>query len=106
MARPRKKIDPEQVEKLAAINCSYAEMAAVLDCSASTLKRRFGPVIKKGRELGTGSLKRQQYKLAMAGNVTMLIWLGKQYLGQKDQSAVASDLQTIRIVHVKPDGDS
>ena len=31
------------------------------------------------------SLRRQQFKSAEAGNVTMQIWLGKQYLGQTDK---------------------
>lgn len=29
-------------------------------------------------------LREKQWELAMDGNVQMLIWLGKQYLGQKD----------------------
>lgn len=37
---------------------------------------------------GTGkiSLRRKQFQTALAGkgNVSMLIWLGKQWLGQKD----------------------
>ena len=31
------------------------------------------------------SIKRKQFELAMQGNVQMLIWLGKQHLGQKDK---------------------
>jgi hypothetical protein len=30
------------------------------------------------------SLKRKQYEVAMSGNVSMLIWLGKNILGQRD----------------------
>lgn len=83
--RPKKDIDEEQVLRLAAINCSYAEMAAVLGCDESTLTRRFAQVIKKGREQGNMSLKRKQYEIAMGGNVTMLIWLGKQRLDQREK---------------------
>ena len=85
MARPRAKIDIEQVKKLAAIQCSYAQMAAVLGCNESTLTRRFAQAIKEGREQGFTSLKRKQFEVAMSGHVTMLIWLGKQYLGQTDK---------------------
>lgn len=88
MARPKKEINEDQVFKLAAINCSLAEMAAVLDCSEDTLGRRFADVIKKGRENGRMSLKRKQYETAMGGNVTMMIWLGKQLLDQKDISRI------------------
>lgn len=84
MARPLAEVDEIQVEKLAAINCSYDEMAAVLDCDPKTLTNRFSQAIKKGRAHGKMSLKRKQWEVAMSGNVSMLIWLGKQILGQSD----------------------
>lgn len=90
MARPRKQIDPEQVKQLAAINCSLEEMGAVLDCSPDTLGRRFADVIKKGRESGRMSLKRKQYEMAMKGNITMLIWLGKILLGQREEQVAVT----------------
>jgi len=79
-----KAIDERQLEQLAMIQCSYEEMAAVLGCDQSTLTKRFSQVIKKGREKGRMSLKRMQYKKAMEGNVVMMIWLGKQHLGQRE----------------------
>lgn len=85
--RPLAKIDPAQVEQLAAIQCSYAEMAAVLGCDPKTLSNRFSQAIEKGREVGKSSLKRAQFKMAMGGNATMLIWLGKQHLGQHDKQS-------------------
>ncbi len=99
MARPKKTISPKQVEELAKINCSYAEMAAVLDCNVSTLQRRFAQAIKKGRQQGTASLKRKQYERAMAGHVGMLIWLGKNLLGQTDRQdlTVQGELPTLTI---------
>jgi hypothetical protein len=84
MARPKKEIDEKQVIELAKINCTMGEMAAVLGCSVDTLERRFAEVIKEGREQGKMSLKRKQYEVAMSGNVSMLIWLGKNTLGQRD----------------------
>ena len=50
-----------------------------------TLQRNFGAAIKRGREHGKQSLKRMQFKAAEEGNAALLIWLGKQYLGQKDK---------------------
>jgi AraC-like DNA-binding protein len=88
MARPKKQIDPEEVRKLAAIQCSYAEMADILGCNESTLTRRFAQVIKVGRSHAFASLKRKQYEVAMTGNVGMLIWLGKQYLEQTDKREI------------------
>lgn len=38
------------------------------------------------RAKGKLSLRRKQFQLALSGDRTMLIWLGKQYLGQVDKS--------------------
>ncbi len=87
MARPKSKIDPEVVKKLASINCSYAEIAAVIGCDASTLTRRgFTQVIQKGRDIGKSSLKRKMWDIAINGNVTMCIWLSKIMLGYKEEN--------------------
>lgn len=44
------------------------------------------------------SLRRAQMKLAESGNATMLIWCGKQYLGQTDKveidHRIASDIES------------
>lgn len=34
-------------------------------------------------------LRKKQIQLAMQGNLGMLVWLGKQYLGQSDKQEVA-----------------
>lgn len=88
MGRPLKQIDPAQVEKLAALHCTLEEIGTIVGCSVDTLSRRFADAIEKGRAHGKASLKRRQYELAMAGNATMLIWLGKQHLGQRDKQEV------------------
>lgn len=85
MARPQKNIDPAILEKLAAILCTMEEMASVVGCSVDTLERRFADVIEKGRAQGNTSLRRKQFELAMNGHATMLIWLGKQRLGQREK---------------------
>lgn len=87
--RGRKKIpiDYEKAEKLAIILCTQSEIAAVLGVSLGVLEHdpEFQRIHKKGMETGRASLRRMQYKGAEAGNATMLIWLGKQYLGQRDK---------------------
>lgn len=92
MGRPKLVIDEKQVYQLAAINCSLEEMGLILKCDPKTLTSRFSSVIKEGRANGCMSLKRKQFDLAMKGNVTMLIWLGKQTLGQRDQPMDASSV--------------
>jgi hypothetical protein len=36
-------------------------------------------------------LRQRQFQMAMDGDVRLLIWLGKQYLGQKDNPEVVTD---------------
>jgi len=85
--RPKFKIDYDQVEKLANIMCTQVEIASILGCSVDTLQRddEFSGIYKTGLDNGRMSLRRAQYKSAMSGNATMQIWLGKQYLNQRDQ---------------------
>ena len=92
MARPRKEIDGEQFKKLCAIQCTLAEIAGWFDCSEDTIerwcKRTFGKgfadTFKTHSQSGKISLRRYQFKLAEK-NAAMAIFLGKQYLGQKDE---------------------
>jgi hypothetical protein len=81
------------VEELARIGCTEQDMAAVLGVSVDTIQRRkragaeFRGVIEKGRASLRNSLRRLQVKKALEGNTTMLIWLGKQLLGQSDRQS-------------------
>lgn len=102
--RPKLEIDPDTVEKLAAIHCSMAEIASVVECSVDTLQRRFADVVQRGRNKGKTSLKRWQWKAAEKGNVTMLIWLGKQHLDQSDQRIGESHDMNANDPVTTPDG--
>ena len=88
MARPLKEIDPNLVEKLARIGCSLGEIATIVECSEDTLERRFADDMRKGRDTLKMRLRRKQVLVAMRGNVAMLIWLGKQLLGQVDKQEI------------------
>lgn len=103
MARPRKVVDVEMVENLAAIGCSTREIASIVDASERVLQRRFAAPLEKGRSRLFKALRRKQVELALAGNVTMLIWLGKQMLGQKDkhESTVREEIVTIEEIAAK-----
>lgn len=83
VGRPRAKIDAEQVEKLASMQCTYEEIASFFGVSKSTISDNFRTEITKGRSVGKISLRRNQFKLSET-NATMAIWLGKQYLGQRE----------------------
>lgn len=85
MARPKIQLDYELIEKLAGIMCTQEEIASFIGCSVDTLQRdeTFCGTYKKGLNNGKMSLRRKQWKLADK-NPTMAIWLGKQYLKQRD----------------------
>lgn len=96
MARPRKEIDKTDFEGLLAIQCTLEEVTAFFDhkldgCSEDTIERwckreygeSFAEISKKKREIGKISLRRLQFKHAEK-NASMAIFLGKNYLGQKD----------------------
>lgn len=112
--RPKLIIDYGIVEKLALIQCTEAEISEFLGVSVRTLQRNkeFCRIYKKGLEDGHSSLRRLQWKTAegeylakriiytnrdgsqreeeifASPNPTMLIWLGKQYLGQVDKQEI------------------
>ena len=86
------------IEDLARFSCTDVEIASIMGVSIDTLQSydnlaSFTECKEKGRERGKGSLRRKQYEIAMGGNVTMLVWLGKQYLGQREkiEASVGTD---------------
>lgn len=87
-----KDIKPEQVEPLAERFWAKSEIAAYLNCHVDTITNRFQDIYLKGRESGKAKLRDVQLKSAMGGNVTMQIWLGKQYLGQTDKQETEINL--------------
>jgi len=86
MAKARTyKLDKDMIERLASIMCSYEEIAMVLNTSVDNLKKRYTEIIERGRAEGKMGLRRAQYSKATKDkDVRMLIFLGKQYLGQLD----------------------
>jgi hypothetical protein len=77
-------IPPEEVYKLAQIGCKNQEIADWFGIDENTLTYNFSVELLKGRENLKQSLRRAQLKLALSGNATMLIWLGKNILGQSE----------------------
>ena len=50
------------------------------------MEKSYKELIEHGRAEGKKSLRRKQMEVGLEkGDVRMLIWLGKQYLDQKDQ---------------------
>jgi len=85
MSRHKIEIDAKKVEALASYGCTNTEIAAFFGCNKSTITKRFSTNVTKGKESGKIRLRKKQFEVAMLGNVSMLIWLGKQVLGQTDK---------------------
>ena len=92
MARPKKyDIPPHKVQELAEFGCTNTEIAQFYGCSENTIRRNYGEILTKGRASGKTRLRQLQWEVAKKGNVTMLIWLGKQVLGQSENPMVMED---------------
>lgn len=125
--RPPLEFDLSTIRGLGQILATRDEMAAVLDCSVTTVETRmrsdeeFLRAYKKGEAAGKIALRRTQSRLALGSqavfdeqnrqvepartpNVTMLIWLGKQWLGQRDQMQVDASIEDrTGVAHVPPE---
>lgn len=96
MGRPTIEISQDEFEKLCVMQCTKQDIANWFCCSEDTIERwckrtygdTFAVVFAQKREKGKVSLRRMQWQSAERGNVTMQIFLGKQYLGQKDQQGI------------------
>lgn len=92
LGRPRIEIDMEEMKKLCSLHCTKAEVAGWFHVSDDTIERRciedgfptWTEFFERHSAGGKISLRRKQFQVAIDGNVSMLIWLGKQFLGQVD----------------------
>ena len=80
----KKVVPPDEVYKLAALGCSIEEMSDFFDVNRETLKYNFMPYINRARADLKQRLRLKQIQVALEGNPVMLIWLGKNILGQSD----------------------
>lgn len=91
MGRPKIYIDQKSFESLCKLQCTLEEIAGFFDCSEDKIEMwcketyniTFSEVFKSKSQGGKISLRRSQFKLAETSSA-MAIWLGKQYLGQRD----------------------
>ena len=85
MARPTKyNIKGEEVQKLSKFGMTNVEIADFFGCDESLIRKSYSEYLTKGRAEMKLRLRQLQWKSAEKGNAVMLIWLGKQMLGQSD----------------------
>jgi hypothetical protein len=108
-----KQINWRQFDKMCEVQCTLIEIAAMFECSPDTIERacerdrgmKFADYYAQKSQGGKRSLRRKQYGTAMKGNVTMMIWLGKQWLEQTDRKDITSNGETIKGYADVDDGD-
>lgn len=90
--------ESEQFKKLCGIFCTKKEICSIMGIpDHRTLDNRiketfpdtptWGEAFEHYSGAGRASLRRRQFEAAMDGSVPMLIFLGKNYLGQSDAGA-------------------
>lgn len=83
-----------RMTEMAKICCTQDEICSIFGITEPTLDSRlkergfknFLDFYKKYEGQGKQSLRRLQWSAAQEGSVPMLIWLGKQWLGQADKA--------------------
>ncbi len=85
MGRPRAELNLKLIRSLAQIGCTLTEIASIIGVNEKTIRRRASDEMEKGHNEMRTTLRRWQYLKAKDGNVAMLIWLGKQFLGQRER---------------------
>ena len=93
IGRNKTVIPEEQVAQLAQYHCTNKEMADFFDVPLQTFVDNFRDIITKNRIITKQRLRKAQLDLALnKHDRVMLIWLGKQMLGQSENPV--SDVST------------
>ena len=107
--RPKIIVDWKTVGKYLQAQCMATGIAGLLGISTATLYRackrdnkiNFETYSEQKKSEGKELLRGKQFQTAMTGNVPMCIWLGKQYLEQKDRLDHTTNDKDIAITVVK-----
>lgn len=100
VGRPRIELDPKQAKIFGYFRATYDTMAEQIGCHVDTIraamqddKSEFSKEYKKGFSGMKMKLSEAQVKTAIKDrNPTLLVWLGKQYLNQKDSPMPDEDV--------------
>ena len=90
VGRAKVVVPPDEVEHLASLGCTDKEIADYFCVAENTLRYNFSVDLTKGRHQLRTTLRQAQLRHAINGNAALLIWLGKNILGQSD-SGLGSD---------------
>jgi hypothetical protein len=92
VGRDKKVVDPEEVEKLAALGCKDSEIANWFGIQYDTLRNNFSEQLTKGREDLKITLRRAMLNNACKNmNAAVQIFLAKNLLGMSDNGQESDD---------------
>jgi hypothetical protein len=77
--------EQKELGQKAALGMSSRRLAAYFEIDRKTMTDHYGDIIEKQRAIAEAELLKAQWKSALKGNPTLLVWLGKQLLGQADK---------------------
>jgi hypothetical protein len=96
VGRSKTVIPEEEFLKLARLHSSWKEISDFYDVPVGTLRDNFADLYKKGTVDTKQRLRKAQLDLAInKHDRVMLIWLGKQILGQSDVPINADESQVL-----------
>jgi AraC-like DNA-binding protein len=103
MGRPEKVIDWKLLDSILQFGARLIDCSEVLEMSDDSIqnkiKEQFGCTFSEYRERKMSKMRmrllQKQFDVAMSGNTALLIWLGKQHLGQTDK--VTQEIQEVNL---------
>ena len=100
-----KQLDWEKLDAILQFGARLLDAQDILGLGRETIrekiKERFDMTFTEYRELRMSKMRmkllQKQYDVAMSGNVTMLIWLGKQHLKQTEKTETVHKGENVNI---------
>ena len=95
IGRNKTVIPEEEVAQLSQYHCTNKEMADFYNVPLQTFMDNFRDIIDKNRIITKQRLRKAQLDLALKGDRVMLIWLGKNILGQAESPVNTDNSQVL-----------
>jgi AraC-like DNA-binding protein len=97
IGRPKKELDWKVLDSILQFGATLIDCAEMCEMSDDSIQRRikdeYGCTFTEYRNRKMSRMRvkllQKQYESAMAGNTALLIWLGKQHLGQSDKNDIS-----------------
>lgn len=77
-------LNEKQLIKMGQLGLSNRVIAFISGCDEKTIRNKYADVIEKGRSQLVRKINTKLIELALKGNITAIIWAGKQFCGHSD----------------------